>query len=130
MKKILLLGSLSLLLLAACNNSDKREIKRTATAYLQAMGDYQIADAAPFATKETQEQTLKVVIEAVMPYVDTNYINSNRPSKITIKSVEIVNDTEAIVMFHKSTPITEVDGDLQMRKRDEGWRAHVLLGGE
>ena len=127
MKKTILFSVLCVLLLTACGNDDKREIKRIATSYLQAMGDYHIADAAPFATKETQEQTLKVVIESVMPYVDTNYINSNRPSKITIKSIDIVNDTEAIVLFHKSTPITEVDGNLQMRKREDGWRAHVLL---
>ena len=126
MKKVLISLSLGMLLLVACNG-EKREIKRVATAYLQAMGDYQKADAAPFATKETQEQTLKVVMESVMPYVDTNYINSNRPSKITIKSIEMVSDTEAVVLFHKSTPITEVDGDLQMRKRLDGWRAHVLL---
>lgn len=127
MKKSILLCAVCMLLLTACGNNEKREIERTATAYLQAMGDYKIADAAPYATEETQERTLKVIIEAIMPYVDTNYINSNRPSKITIKSVDIVNDTEAVVLFHKSTPITEVDGDLQMRKRDDGWRAHVLL---
>lgn len=55
------------------------------------------------------------------------YIRRNTPAEITITGVDIIDDTTAIVSFHKSTPIQEQDGTLDMHKRGNRWLAHVLI---
>lgn len=114
------------LLLTSCNGT-KREIKKSAMGYLTAMGNYNILDAYAYADHATQESTLEYFNTIIIPLADSNYINQNRPAEITIKQIEILSDTNAMVAYHKHTPITEQDGDLEMVLEDGKWVAHVVI---
>ena len=116
----------ALLLLASCNKDD-RAIRKTAQGYLDAMGNYQIEAAEPFATEETRTKTLHFVEKIIMPITDTNYINSNRPATITLGDITYTSDTTATIAFHKKTPIKEEDGTLDLVKRNDTWQAQVLI---
>lgn len=128
MKKIKFILALSLVTLVAANcNTEKATISDTAFKYLDAMGNYRIADAAPFATKQTQKTTLHYIQNNIMPNVDSNYIRKNTPAKIKIKGIRMVNDTIARVGYHKDTPITHQNDSITMVKRDGKWQANVLI---
>ena len=126
-KRILTLVFLPLLLSACANNSEDTQIKKTAYNYLSAMGNYKIAAAEKYADNETRTITLQFFERKMMPYLDSTYLKSNTPAEITIKEIEIIDDSNALVKYHKSTPITEQDGELQMRKVDDAWKAHVVI---
>ena len=126
-----LLPLLLLPLLWSCNN-DTREIKRVAFGYLDAMGNYRIADAEPFATDETIETSLYFVQHVVMAQVDTNsdlaaYIASNTPATIEITRVERTSDTSAVASFTKTTPIQTQHGEKTLLKRNGQWRVHEVI---
>lgn len=91
------------------------------------MGNYRFDDAYDYATQETQTNTLDVIQQRIMPTTDMDYIHRNTPAEITITGVNIIDDTTALVSFHKSTPIQEQDGTLDMLKRGNRWLAHVLI---
>ncbi|MBR5831503.1 MAG: DUF4878 domain-containing protein [Bacteroidales bacterium] len=126
MKKNLLLIAVSVLCVACV--TEKKEIEEVAYNYLDAMGNYRIDDARPYASAETCEKTLDVFINYLMPKVDTNYIKSNTPATIEILSVDILSDTTAVVSYEKTTPITvQKDGRLDMIKEDGRWCAEVII---
>ena len=127
MKKtaILIIAALGTLL-SGCASNQKR-IEQAAYGYLDAMGNYRFDDAYDYATQETQTNTLEVIQQRIMPNTDMEYIRRNTPAEITITGVDIIDDTTAIVSFHKSTPIQEQDGTLDMHKRGNRWLAHVLI---
>lgn len=125
-KTLFLTAAIAAILFSACN-SNENQIRKIAFGYLDAMGNYRISDAYPYATRETQENTLKFVEEAIMPNTDTNYIKSETPATITITNITITSDTTATVMFHKSTPSSERNNLLNMVKRDGKWQADVRI---
>lgn len=127
MKKLFVLILAPLFLMSCVDNSDEAQVERTAYKYLKAMGEYKIADAENYADDETRSITLQFFERKMMPYLDSAYLRSNTPAKITIGDVTIIDDTSALVTYHKSTPITEQDGELQMRKEDGKWKAHVVI---
>lgn len=116
----------SMILFSACN-SNENQIRKIAFGYLDAMGNYRISEAYPYATQETQESTLKYIEEFIMPRTDTNYLKSETPATITITNISITSDTTATVMFHKSTPSSERNNILNMVKRNGEWRANVAI---
>ncbi|MDO4216789.1 MAG: hypothetical protein Q4D03_01285 [Bacteroidales bacterium] len=118
--------TLFIIFFSSCNNDDKA-IRKTAQGYLDAMGNYQIEAAEPYATEETRNQTLRFVKENILPKTDTNYINSNRPASITLGEITYTTDTTATIAFHKSTPIKEDDGTLDLVKRNNQWQAQVII---
>ena len=85
-KTLFLTAAIAAILFSACN-SNENQIRKIAFGYLDAMGNYRISDAYPYATRETQENTLKFVEEAIMPNTDTNYIKSETPATITITNI-------------------------------------------
>ena len=114
------------LLVAGCGcRGEECEIRANAQGYLDATGNYLIDEARPYATQETLV-TLDA-LNMLMQVADTTYILQNQPATITILSVDRVNDTEAVVTYRKQTPIKDITSTLDMRRRDEGWRALVLL---
>ena len=128
MKKITLTIICSILLLSASNcNTERSMITRTAFDYLDAMGNYRIAEAEAFSTEQTQKETLKYIEEYIMPDVDSSYLEKNTPATIEIKGVRMVNDSVARVAFHKTTPITTQDDTLTLHKENGQWKAHVLM---
>ena len=125
MKKIMY--CVAILLMAGCN-TDEKKIETVAYSYLDAMGNYKIDDARPYASAETCEKTLDVLLHHIMPKVDTNYIKSNTPATIEILGVEVLSDTTAVVNYKKTTPITvQNDGRLDMIKEDGRWCAEVII---
>ena len=107
--------------------SEEKQIRKTAFGYLDAMGNYRISEAYPFATQETQNTTLKYIEESILPNTDQNYIKSETPATITITNVSITSDSTATVMFHKSTPSSERNNILNLVKRDGKWQADVRI---
>ena len=127
MKRILL-GLISAVVLASCGDNPQKEIHNCAYGYLDAMGNYRIEDAKPYASRQTCEKTLEVLQKSLMPKVDTNYIKSNTPATIEILGVEVLSDTTAVVNYKKTTPITvQNDGRLDMIKEDGRWCAEVII---
>lgn len=96
--------------------------------YLDAMANYRIDDAIPYCTKETQESTIETG-RSLMAAVDPEYIKSDTPAIITIGDIEITSDTTAIAHFHKSTPIKQHNGQVNLLKRNGKWQVHIVIGG-
>ena len=91
------------LVFVSCNQ-EKREIKHVAQAYLDALANYKVEEAKPYATSETCNTTLLVAAQLVT-MVDTAYIISDTPATIDIQEVVIENDSMAVVKYVKNTPI-------------------------
>jgi uncharacterized protein YceK len=128
MKKSLVLIVLALLtaLLSGCK-SEQTLIEDAAMGYLTAMGNYRIQDAEAYASEETIEKTLHVIEEVIMPNLDTNYLKQNTPATIEIKEVNQLSDTTAQVTYVKTTPIQVQEGSLDMVKRNQEWKALVII---
>ena len=116
-----------LLGLASCGRNEERAIREVAYNYLDAMGNYRIAEAEPYASQQTIDVTLRFFENTVMPNVDSNAIAANMPAKITLHEVTIHTDSSATVSYHKSTPIKEEEGTLEMKKEKGEWKAHVVI---
>ena len=95
--------------------------------YLTAMGNYRIQEAEAYASEETIENTLHVIEEVIMPNLDTNYVKQNTPATIEIKEVNQLSDTTAQVKYVKTTPIQVQEGSLDMVKRNQEWKALVII---
>ena len=126
MKKILFLV-ISVMVLASCGNNPQKEIEKNAYGYLDAMGNYRIDDARPYASTPTCERTLDVLQKYILPKTDTNYIISNTPATIDILGVELLSDTTAVVSYSKTTPLQVQSGKLDMVKENGRWCAEVII---
>lgn len=118
---------LAAVLLAACgNNGTKHEIKTAAYCYLDAMGNYRVEEATPFASRYTRENSIPM-LTLLVSRCDTAYIRSNTPAEITVKGVRMISDTSAYAYYHKHTPITEQEDSLLMILEGGQWLAEVRL---
>lgn len=113
-------------IVAVSCSSDYKEIEAVAQNYLQAMGDYRIEDAVPYASSYTRENTIPV-LKHIMDHADTTYINSNKPSVITITKTDMLSDTTARVFYHKHTPIKDVDDDVLVVLENGQWLVDVRV---
>lgn len=100
--------------------------QQVAYAYSYAMANYQVDDAAEYATEETKNTTL-VKARTLMNAVGNEYIKSDTPAEIEITNIELMSDTVAIATYHKTTPIKDMTGTLELRKRNGEWLAHIPL---
>jgi len=107
--------------------SEQTLIENAAMGYLNAMGNYQIKEAEAYASEETIEKTLHVIEEVIMPNLDPNYVKQNTPATIEIKEVNQLSDTTAQVKYVKTTPIQVQEGSLDMVKRNQEWKAQVII---
>lgn len=127
-RNIIALPFLATLLMMACSTDPLTEqIEAAAQGYLDAMGDYRINDAAPYATRHTREHTIPAFNFIMAHTSDTAYINSNRPATITIRDTRITSDTSACVYYHKSTPIKEVDDSVIVLLEEGQWLVDVKV---
>lgn len=117
---------LSLLTLAACS-TESSKIKQAALQYSTAMGNYDFDEARKFATEQTCNITIDFYQHIALPNLDTAYIRANTPATITITKVEQTSDTTATAYFHKTTPSSSADGDLNLVKRQGEWKADVVI---
>lgn len=126
-KKTLLPIATALTMVMACtNNTATKEIESVAQGYLDAMGNYLIDDAIPYASSQTRENTIPV-FNFILANTDTAYINSNRPATITIHNTRMLSDTTARVYYHKSTPIKEIDDSVTVILEDGKWLVNVII---
>ena len=90
------------------------------------MANYHVDEADVYATEETKNTTL-VKAKKMVQAVSDAYIQSDTPAEIEITNVEFKSDTVAIATYHKTTPIKDMTGTLELRKRDGEWYAHIPL---
>ena len=113
-----------LLLLTSCHN-DTKQIQTAAMGYLNAMGNYRPTDARPYSTQETCDITL-TYFEEVMKHTTPSVYANNMPATITLGEIEI-EDTTAVINFHKSTPSVQQDGQIHLLKRNKQWLVHEVI---
>lgn len=114
-------------LTAATCGGEKTLVKEAAFGYLDAMGNYRVADARPYATPQTQSITLDYIEKSIMPHANQADIARNTPATITIKRVKIINDTTARAYYRKVTPITRQNDSITLVKRDGAWKVSLLI---
>lgn len=113
------------LLCHSCKN-EEQVVQQVAYAYSYAMANYRVDEAEQYATEETRNTTL-IKARSLMQAVGDVYIQSDTPAEIEITNVELKSDTVAIATYHKTTPIKDMTGTLELRKRDGEWYAHTPL---
>ena len=123
MKQNITLALLATVLLLTACASDEEKIEKVAYKYSYAMANYDVDGAEKYATPETVETTLNTA-RGLLTIVDTNYIKSDTPASIEITNIQIVDDTSAVVTYHKTTPIKDFSSTLDVRKRHGRWLAH------
>lgn len=116
---------LAALLFTACNN-DRNAIEKAAFGYLDALGNYRVADARPFATPQTCDVTLNF-LDTLAAHTNPQVYANNIPAVITINDVSMTSDTTATVAFHKSTPSTQQDGTIDVVKVDGKWLVDQII---
>lgn len=126
MKKIIPLLLIAAATLTTGCKSDEERINDVAYNYSFAMANYDVATAEKYATQETKETTL-VMARKLIEKVGNEYIKSDTPATIEIDDINILNDTSAIATYHKTTPIKDFRGPLELRKRNNRWLAHATI---
>ncbi len=122
----LLAVATTIVILTACSQSEEKKVERVAKNYATAMANYNVDKAYRYATEETQATTL-VKAQYYVSIIDPEYIESDTPAKIKITQTNIVDDTSAYTIYHKTTPIKDFYDTLWLRKRDGEWKAHVTI---
>lgn len=125
MKKTFLFLIAAFLFMCCGCKSDRSMAEKAAYNYSFAMANYQLEDAAKYATAETQN-TVIVRAGQLLEKLDSSYIKSDTPANIEIESLEFTSDSTAVATYHKTTPIKNFSGELELRKRDGQWYAHVV----
>lgn len=110
----------------SCHQENKK-IERVAQAYLEALANYKVKEAKPYATPETCSSTL-AVSEQLVSMVDSAYIISDTPAIIEIQEIVMESDSIALVKYVKNTPLRhDMQGELYMVKRERQWLAQDLI---
>jgi hypothetical protein len=120
-----LLLSVLLILTTGCDNNKKKACD-VGYKYAYAMANYQVQEAAQYATAETQNTTL-IMAKHLTKAVGEEYIKSDTPAKVEIVKYSQLDDTTAVIEFHKTTPIKNSNFPLLMRKRNGQWMAHDTI---
>ena len=121
-KKKLFFAACIALLATSCTSTQDL-VEDVAYKYSYAMANYDIDQAEQYADKETKETTITTG-RGMLTLVDSNYIKSDTPANIEIVATEMTSDTSAIVTYHKTTPIKDFTGTVEVRKRDGEWLVH------
>ena len=125
-RRYILFFCICILLLQSCKNNNHSKVKDIAYRYSMAMANYQVDNAVEYATQETQQTTLKAA-QQMISKIGQDYIESDTPAKIQILHTNIINDTEAYAIYHKTTPIKDFQDTVWLRKRNGQWLVHVLI---
>ena len=111
-------------LLFSCQSSESDQIEKAAYGYLDAVANYDFDAAVPFVTPATDSITLDF-FRKVLEHTDMDYVNSNKPATIQIKSLKKTADDTAMVFFHKTTPITEQDDTIRVVRTGGQWLIEI-----
>lgn len=126
MKKLFLLPLFGMMLFCSCNN-DEQQITQTAQGYLDAMANYRIKDAEPFATDETRNITLHSIEKFIIPNLDPSVIANATPATVKIDSIQKPCDTNATVYFTKTMPSAVESGTINLVKRNKKWQVDLVI---
>lgn len=127
MKKIIFsLSLLALVILLASCNLDEKKARKVGYDYAFAMANYQVDEAAKYATEETRQSTL-ILAKNYTAAVGEEYVKSDTPAKLETVDFTRIDDTTAIMNFHKTTPIKDTRFSLLLRKRNGHWLAHDTI---
>ena len=127
MKKIIFsLSFLALVILCASCNLDEKKARKVGYDYAFAMANYQVDEAAKYATPETQNSTL-ILAKRLTMKVGEEYVKKDTPAKLETVDFTRIDDTTAIMNFHKTTPIKDTRFSLLLRKRNGQWMAHDTI---
>lgn len=127
MKKIIFsLSLLALVILLASCNLDEKKAREVGYDYAFAMANYQVDEAAKYATEETRQSTL-ILAKNYTAAVGEKYVKSDTPAKLETVDFTRIDDTTAIMNFHKTTPIKDTRFSLLLRKRNGHWLAHDTI---
>ena len=127
MKKIIFsLSFLALVILLASCNLDEKKARKVGYDYAFAMANYQVDEAAKYATEETRQSTL-ILAKNYTAAVGEEYVKSDTPAKLETVDFTRIDDTTAIMNFHKTTPIKDTRFSLLLRKRNGHWLAHDTI---
>lgn len=127
MKKIIFsLSLLALVILLASCNLDEKKAREVGYDYAFAMANYQVDEAAKYATEETRQSTL-ILAKNYTAAVGEEYVKSDTPAKLETVDFTRIDDTTAIMNFHKTTPIKDTRFSLLLRKRNGHWLAHDTI---
>lgn len=121
---IMCLSALALLLVG-CDRNEK-QARKVGYNYANAMANYQVQEAAQYATEETKNTTL-VIAQRLTDAVGEEYVKSDTPAKVEIVNFTRIDDTTAIINFHKTTPIKDSRFSLLLRKRNSRWLVHDTI---
>lgn len=113
------------ILCASCNR-DEKKAQEVGYNYAFAMANYQVDEAAKYATPETQHSTL-ILAKRYTKAVGEEYVKKDSPAKVEIVNFTRLDDTSAVMNFHKTTPIKDIRFSLLLRKRDGQWLAHDTI---
>ena len=117
---------LVIVILCASCNRDEKKAQKVGYNYAFAMANYQVDEAAKYATPETQNSTL-ILAERFTKAVGEEYVKKDTPAKVEIVNFTRLDDTSAVMNFHKTTPIKDIRFSLLLRKRDGQWLAHDTI---
>ena len=98
-------------------------VEDVAYKYSYAMANYDVDQAEQYADDETKRTTITTG-RGMLTLVDSNYIKSDTPANIEIIATEMTSDTSAVVTYHKTTPIKDFTGTVEVRKRNGEWLVH------
>lgn len=115
-----------MLLAAACGNNENTAIESAAKGYAQALADYRVDDAVPYASHRTSEVTLNFY-RMVVGKLDPADIAANTPADITILNIKQLTDTTAYAVYHKSSPLTNINDTLRMIKEEGRWVVNQVI---
>lgn len=112
-------------LMAACESNNEKAAKQVALNYASAMANYNIDKAESYITPESKEtiHRARVILKAVGP----DYVKQDTPATVEITSIDIVDDTIAKAVYHKTTPLKDFSDTLELRRRNSIWYAHCPL---
>ena len=97
-----------------------------AYGYIITTGNYQLDEAAAYASKVTREHTLPFLKDTILPLVDSSFLAASVPATATIDTILVKNDT-AWVDYTKTTPLGKTQGTLTMVQEEGKWLAYVPL---
>ena len=122
---ILFLSALALLLVG-CDRNEK-QARKVGYNYANAMANYQVQEAAQYATEETKNTTL-VIAQRLTDAVGEEYVKSDTPAKVEIVKLKRIDDTTIVMDFRKNTPIKKnVEFSLLIHRRNNQWLVHDTI---
>lgn len=125
--RIITLCAVAALLLTSCQERQERKvIEKVAYNYLDAMANFRIDDAVPYASKQTREETIPFAKNFLLANTDSSVIIASTPATIVIDSINVANDT-ATISYTQTNPLRVKMSTITAIKEEGQWVIDVPL---